>query len=363
MAGGSIDEELYVACSQARDNESVENFYKTNAAVVHTDDRLFRIFTTSCFYTGSASVLNAAVCARSNFDNGLCRFEFSSRNDMFDYACRWSIQNHISNFRFRKCTDDNQAHINIDRLFACSRLWKKVAMDEKEMPELLWSLGDAAHGPGLAFCHNADDVLLVPDSYFLGLGAYAELRDYNKKHSIPWVEREPTLFWRGSATGLLDSKGRLPREELCRLTNGRDDCNIGLNEHWGKCDDAFSRPYVHWSQFGRYRYHIDLDGSTNSWPGLFSKLLAGGVVLKIDSPLKYRQWYYDFLQPWVNYIPVKSDFSDLFDAFEKVKRNDDLGQRIGSAGQALAFSLDMNGEVEKSSLAIRSFAYKENGLL
>jgi hypothetical protein len=44
-----------------------------------------------------------------------------------------------------------------------------------------------------------------------------------------------------------------------------------------------------------YKYLIDMDGNTSSWSGLISKLICGGVVIKLISEKKYRQWYYDAL--------------------------------------------------------------------
>ena len=58
------------------------------------------------------------------------------------------------------------------------------------------------------------------------------------------------------------------------------------------------RDYVPEIAFPAYKFQIDIDGNTNSWPGLFQKLLTGSAILKVASPYGYRQWYYDRLRPW-----------------------------------------------------------------
>lgn len=62
-------------------------------------------------------------------------------------------------------------------------------------------------------------------------------------------------------------------------------------------------------ELSSYRFHIDIDGHGPSY-GLFLKLLSGGLVLKVQSPDRCVQWYYDRLVPEVNFVPVREDLSD-----------------------------------------------------
>ena len=95
----------------------------------------------------------------------------------------------------------------------------------------------------------------------------------------------------------------------------------------------------------RSRYLIDIDGWANSWSGLFQKLLTGSTVLKVASQQGFRQWYYDRLVPWVNYVPVRADFADLDDAIAFVLENDERAREIGEAGRQLALSLNLESEI------------------
>jgi len=58
-----------------------------------------------------------------------------------------------------------------------------------------------------------------------------------------------------------------------------------------------------------YKLLIDIDGNSNSWAGSYWKMASGSLVLKVECD--YRQWWNWRIQPWVHYVPVKCDLSDL----------------------------------------------------
>ena len=122
------------------------------------------------------------------------------------------------------------------------------------------------------------------------------------------------------------------------------------------------RPFVPATEFAKFKYQIDIDGNTSSWPGLFQKLLTGSPVLKIASPLGYRQWYYDRLRPWSNFIPVYGDNVGSDGEDRMRRRHDDAARRIGANGRALAMSLSYETEMRTAgrtiAAATRYFANK-----
>ena len=89
----------------------------------------------------------------------------------------------------------------------------------------------------------------------------------------------------------------------------------------------------------QYRYMLDVDG--NGWSGRFNRLLStNSVVLKSTI---FPEWYQDRIIPWVHYVPVKVDYSDVYDimAFftgnpEGQGAHDDLAKRIGEQGKEFA---------------------------
>jgi hypothetical protein len=117
------------------------------------------------------------------------------------------------------------------------------------------------------------------------------------------------------------------------------------------------RDFVQDRTWGRYRYQIDIDGNANAFIGCFVRLLTGSPILKVASRDGFRQWYYDRLVPWRNYVPVAADMSDLVDKVRWLLANDDKARDIGDAGRALAVSMDyqteMRAAVQTIAAAIR----------
>ena len=63
-----------------------------------------------------------------------------------------------------------------------------------------------------------------------------------------------------------------------------------------------------------------MDGTVAAYR--FPWLLAGGsAVLKQES--KYYEHFYSQLKPWVHYVPVKPDLSDILEKVKWLVDNDD----------------------------------------
>ena len=59
-----------------------------------------------------------------------------------------------------------------------------------------------------------------------------------------------------------------------------------------------------------YKYQLSVDGDTCAWVRFPWQMLSGSVPLKVDSPK--IEYFYPSIEPWVHYVPIKSDYSDLF---------------------------------------------------
>jgi hypothetical protein len=221
---------------------------------------------------------------------------------------------------------------------------------------------DVANLPGLGFCSDRPGVFLLPDPFFIEMHGYEDLRRHYEVHPTPWRDRIPVAFWRGSTTGQpLDADlgwRSKPRVRLCEIGQQRPDLVDAAITRVCHIDDPDAEPWlrrnglfaasVPETSFGNYKYQIDIDGVSNSWSGLFQKLLTGSPVLKVSSPVGFRQWYYDRLKPWVNFVTVADDMSDLFDKVQWLKKHDAVARAIGEKGQALACSLDYDGQMREA---------------
>ncbi|KAK4703500.1 hypothetical protein P7C70_g2716, partial [Phenoliferia sp. Uapishka_3] len=89
----------------------------------------------------------------------------------------------------------------------------------------------------------------------------------------------------------------------------------------------------------QYKYMMDVDG--NGWSGRFHRLLSTkSLVLKSTV---FPEWYADRIQPWIHYVPVKVDYSDLYDilAFfigtpDGQGGHDSVAEKMGEAGRQWA---------------------------
>jgi len=228
--------------------------------------------------------------------------------------------------------------------------------------------GDQGEKGCLAFCGKPLDVYLIPDRDFMRTKGYIETRRAYQESLVSWDARESVAFWRGSSTGWPLKNGSLrsiQRVSLCEraLSSPRSQFyDVGLSDIVQMTDEQkeeisslnIIKGYVDSKGWLKYKYLIDIDGNTNAWAGLFQRLLSGSTVLKIASPHGYRQWYYDRLVPWENYVPVEADMSDLDDKILWLREHDEQAERIGAAGRDLALSLNYEEEMKKAVEVIGS---------
>ncbi len=281
------------------------------------------------------------------FDPGAVRFAMS---------CAWSrTADRGSSFTFPNFEPGHQLETVVDRWLSFFDLFLQLDQPGNPAGRIVINFNDAGVEPGLAMSAHGSDYTLILDCSFLSTRGYAHARKHFEGHRLPWRERRDTVLWRGSSLGqkhraILD----MPRARLCQIAQSapNDWFDIGL-VHLFDITEAEAdqlralglvKPRVSWKEFGQHRFHIDIDGHANSFAGLFLKLLSGGLVLKVASPDGYAQWYYDRLKPWENFVPIRSDLSDLLDVTAYCRDHDKLSQRIARRGRQLALSLTFERE-------------------
>jgi hypothetical protein len=165
-----------------------------------------------------------------------------------------------------------------------------------------------------------------------------------------------------------------PRVRLCRLAEqpgAAERLDAGITEivQAFTPEDAealrtsgLCKAHVPMADHVAYKYQIDIDGNTNSWPGLFQKLLTGSPVLKVCSLARYRQWYYHRLIPWYNFVPVEADMSDLLEIIAYLQRHDEIARAIGVAGRRLAEDMTCEAEIQRN-LATVEAAFNRGGFV
>ncbi|TKA58044.1 hypothetical protein B0A53_00446 [Rhodotorula sp. CCFEE 5036] len=206
--------------------------------------------------------------------------------------------------------------------------------------------------------------------------------DHTIQTDPAWEDKEHNkVVWRGTTTGAdltIDHMRKWSqRPRLCKLpfTSGsvelpfapKDEPRVpgpmetfqaraqALARHWfdfrflgeaKQCGDpamcdSFEKDFL-WDDWmdpakqAEYKYVIDVDG--NGWSGRFHRLMkSNSMVLKSTI---FPEWYQDMIQPWVHYVPIQTDFSDLwttmaFFAGDNLGQgaHDDLAKEIAMAGK------------------------------
>uniref|UniRef100_UPI0035B4AD52 glycosyl transferase family 90 n=2 Tax=Sphingobium yanoikuyae TaxID=13690 RepID=UPI0035B4AD52 len=220
------------------------------------------------------------------------------------------------------------------------------------------SLGDEGLNERvLSFCARAPDNLVV-DPIFVETGGYLAQRGaYGEAR--PWADREDRAYWRGTDTGVFRYKDftEAPRVVLAQMSNDHPYIlDARLTQVERRAGWEYKETYYNENGlFGTsepqdrildFRYQIDVDGNTNSWSGLFLKLLSGAPVLKFESETGFKQWYYDELKPWENFVPVASDGSDLLERLCWLRENPMEAEAIGRRGRELALSITYDRAIE-----------------
>ena len=215
-----------------------------------------------------------------------------------------------------------------------------------------WQQEYSMRAPIMAFGRQIYDkcTFLIPDPAFMEDRGYnrdiKELDDISAR--CPWSHRIPSIFWRGAATGLgiegpnwiKTARGRLTL--LAKEINDPTflDAEITKVSHLPEAQQEIINsktlvgPPVPFNDFLKYRYLVDADGYCCAWKSLFLKLASGSLTLKIQSD--YEQWYFHKLAPWINYVPLKPDLSDLKSVAEWIKEKDSISARIAVCGRQIA---------------------------
>ncbi|KAL7536446.1 hypothetical protein ACHAXR_007169, partial [Thalassiosira sp. AJA248-18] len=104
-------------------------------------------------------------------------------------------------------------------------------------------------------------------------------------------------------------------------------------------------------ELGRYRYHIDIGGGGGTtWSGTLEKLGLPGLLFHHVTPTK--DYLHDKIEPWVHYVPIKADLSDLQDKYHWAQTHPKMSQSISDNATELAKIL---GTLEGMDAMVRQF--------
>ena len=175
-----------------------------------------------------------------------------------------------------------------------------------------------------------------PDKYFID-SIYKE-----KVVSIPWEEKKSIAIFRGSSTGKGTNIYKNMRLKVSHMSNSEENFSNVTNlpyidagiTKWNtrprktedsiymssiERNDKYNKPYLTPQRQSDYKYIINIDGHVSAFR-LSHEFSYGSVILIVDSD--YKLWFSHLLKPYVHYIPVNRDLSNLFEVVEWCQKND-----------------------------------------
>lgn len=194
------------------------------------------------------------------------------------------------------------------------------------------------------------DKFLLPDSNMLKKSWYNLINkiEENKKF-YPWNKKLNKVFWRGAATGgeakysyNISNIDKLPRLKITMLSKLYPNLIDGqlVNPIFSNDQDGQNLSLVLKMLFNNsnkptkeiehlpYKYLLSVDGNSCTGTRVPWIMLSNSVLLKQES-IKI-QWFYSALKPYVHYVPIKNDLTDIFKQINWMKKHDEQIQNISN---------------------------------
>jgi hypothetical protein len=198
---------------------------------------------------------------------------------------------------------------------------------------------------------------------------------------FPWHKKKNVLFWRGSTTGgsyrkekpwkkyhrtrLIDwaknwtekypdsvfDAGLLSDSlEEIDFTSSRILVDIGFSayvqsDHITTQTLQSSYPvkkYVSFEKALNFKYLLVVDG--NTWPSRIQNYLKTNSVILYSGI--FIDYYLSYLEPWVHYVPVRTDLADLEEKIDWLLANDDMANKIAQNAKTLMVKLGSKEQME-----------------
>ena len=193
-------------------------------------------------------------------------------------------------------------------------------------------------------------VILIPDQFCLSKFWHQDLADVLEENkSTCWEQKIDKAVWRGGLTDTGEPTDdrfapgytETPRFVLCKVASEHpESVDAGFIHLDNKeietaiKEKGFFKKHLSKAEHLAYKYLPVLDGRMCTYPGYQWRLLSNSVCLKQESD--EVQWFYGALKPYIHYIPVQNDLSDLLEKIGWAREHDEEAKKI--AEQATEFA-------------------------
>nr|XP_047927629.1 protein O-glucosyltransferase 1 [Anser cygnoides] len=167
--------------------------------------------------------------------------------------------------------------------------------------------------------------------YPTGLGRWDLMREDLRRSAEkwPWMKKISKGYFRGSRT----SPERDPLILLSREDPELVDAEYTKNQAWKSEKDTLGKPpakEIPLVDHCKYKYLFNFRGVAASFR-LKHLFMCGSLVFHVGE--EWLEFFYPQLKPWVHYVPVRSDLSDVRELLQFVKENDNIAQEIAERGR------------------------------
>ncbi len=195
---------------------------------------------------------------------------------------------------------------------------------------------------------DAKYVVLIPDQFSLGLEWVRDIRETREANrGVVWQQKKATAAWRGCLTDIGQPNGKevthfssCPRfvisihslEYPALIDAGIswvEPNMMSILQKEGVMKGALSK-----AQHLSYKYLPVLDGHMCTYPGYQWRLLSNSVCFKQESD--QIQWFYSAIKPYVHYVPIQNDMSDLVEKIHWAQKHDEEMIQISKRAQEFA---------------------------
>ena len=170
---------------------------------------------------------------------------------------------------------------------------------------------------------------------------------------VPWDEKKNKAVFRGTSTGIGTTEKNNTRMKLVKMCQKFPNLfDVGFTKINYRVRKQYKNPYIQTVESSfpttaplslqeqmQFKFIINVEGHSASFR-LSSELLSGSCVLLVES--RWTLWMKDFLEPYVHYVPVKADLSDLVSKMRWCLDNDTLCREIAARAGALT-QISKNG--------------------
>lgn len=200
---------------------------------------------------------------------------------------------------------------------------------------------------------GALNVICIPDRFTIPEWPNLIREILQANGQYPWERKKRMAVWRGQPS---DSFRRLwessflmqhyqtrPRYLLCSLSQMYPDfIDAGFNAPGGIPQVLIEgvlplmKPGFSPSDHLTCAYLPVLDGAMCTFPGYLWRLLSNSLPLKQEAMTE--QWFYSALRPYVHYLPIQEDLSNLIEQIDWARSHDEECRKMAEAGTEFVLS-------------------------